>query len=69
MLETLQQFIVFSDESYSTSPHDLVLFIMAYNCNSQPAQYEKNKIDKDNFKKIIRKKNMWRDTVTIHSVL
>ena len=23
----------------------------SYSCNSQPAQYQKNKIDKDNFKK------------------
>ena len=39
MLETLQQFTVFCDESYSASPHDSALFIMTYNCNSQPAQY------------------------------
>jgi hypothetical protein len=39
MLETLQQFTVFYDESYSVSPHDLALFVMTYNCNSQPAQY------------------------------
>ena len=37
MLETLYQFTVFYDESYSASPHDLALFVMTYNCNSQPA--------------------------------
>ena len=43
--------------------------------NSQPAQYEKNKIDKDNSgkkqKKSLKKqkKNMWGNTVAIHSVL
>ena len=55
MLETLQQFIIFSDESYSASPHDLALFVMTCNCNSQTTQYLKNKIKKDNLKKI--KKN------------
>jgi hypothetical protein len=30
---------VFCDESYSASPHDLALFVMTCNCNSQPAQY------------------------------
>ena len=39
-----------------------------HSCNSQPAQYLKNKIDKDNFKKI-HKKNMWGMTVAIHNVL
>ena len=39
MLETLQQFTVFCDESYSTSPHDLTLFVMTCNCNSQTTQY------------------------------
>ena len=52
--ETLQQFIMFCEEIYS--------------CNSQPAQYLKNKIDKDNFEKI-HKKNMWGMTVAIHNVL
>ena len=33
--------------------------------NSQLAQYEKNKIDKDNS----RKKIMWENTVAIHNVL
>ena len=43
--------------------------------NSQPAQYEKNKINKDNSgkknKKIIKKKKktMWGNTVAIYSVL
>jgi hypothetical protein len=55
---------VFCDESYSASPHDL-----AYNCNSQPLNIKKNKINKDNFEKIIKKKTMWRDTIAIHSVL
>ena len=39
MLETLQQFTVFCDESYSASPHDLALFVMTCNCNSQTTQY------------------------------
>jgi len=39
MLETLQQFEVFCDESYSASPHHLALFVMTCNYNSQPAQY------------------------------
>ena len=46
MLETLQQFTVFCDESYSASPHDLALFVMTCNCNSQTTQYYKNKIKK-----------------------
>ena len=36
--------------------------------NSQPAQYIKNKIDKDNYEKK-KKKNMWRNNVAIYSVL
>jgi len=47
---------VFCDESYSASPHDLALFVMTCNCNSQTTQYQKNKIEKDNLKKIITKK-------------
>jgi hypothetical protein len=47
---------VFCDESYSASPHDLALFVMTCNCNLQTIQYQKNKIEKDNLKKIIRKK-------------
>ena len=39
MLETLQQFTVFCDESYSASSHDLALFVMTCNCNSQTTQY------------------------------
>ena len=39
MLETLQQFTVFCDESYSASPHYLALFVMTCNCNSQTIQY------------------------------
>ena len=39
MLETLQQFTVFCDESYSASLHDLALFVMTCNCNSQTTQY------------------------------
>jgi hypothetical protein len=31
----------------------------SYSCNSQPAQYQKNKIDKDNLKKKSLKKIMW----------
>jgi hypothetical protein len=60
---------VFCDESYSASPHDLALFVMTCNCNSQRTQYLKNKIEKDNLKKIITKKTMRRDTVAIHNVL
>jgi len=30
---------VFCDESYSASPHDLALFVMICNCNSQTTQY------------------------------
>ena len=69
MLETLQQFTVFCDESYSVSPHDLALFVMTCNCNSQTTQYQKNKIEKDNLKKIITKKTIRRDTIAIHNVL
>ena len=69
MLETLQQYTVFCDESYSASPHDLALFVMTCNCNSQTTQYQKNKIEKDNLKKIITKKTMRRNTVAIHNVL
>jgi galactokinase len=36
--------------------------------NSQPAQYKKNKIDKDNSGKK-QKKTMWKNIVAIHSVL
>ena len=39
MLETLQQFTVFCNKSYSASPHDLALFVMTCNCNSQITQY------------------------------
>ena len=39
MLETLQQFTMFCDESYGASPNDLALFVMTCNYNSQPAQY------------------------------
>jgi hypothetical protein len=37
--------------------------------NSQPVQYEKNKIDKDNSEKKQTKKTMWGNTVAIHSIL
>ena len=39
MLETLQQFTVFCDESYSASLHDLALFVMTCNYNLQITQY------------------------------
>jgi hypothetical protein len=39
MLETLYQFTVFYNESYSASPHDLALFVMTCNYNSQTTQY------------------------------
>jgi len=58
MLETQSQFTVFCDESYSASPHDLALFVMTCNYNSQTTQYKK-KIEKDNLKKIITKKTCW----------
>jgi len=35
----LGTFTMFCDESYSTSPHDLTLFVITCNFNSQPAQY------------------------------
>jgi hypothetical protein len=54
---------VFCDESYSASPHDLALFVMTYNCNAQPVQYAKNKINKHNFEKIIRKKKPCGETL------
>jgi hypothetical protein len=61
---------VFCDETYNVSPHDLTLFVMTCNYNSQLVQYKKNKIDKDNLKKIIRKKKtMLRDIIAIHIVL
>jgi hypothetical protein len=34
MLETLEQFTVFCDKSYSASLHDLALFVMTCNFNS-----------------------------------
>ena len=37
ILETLYQFTVFCDESYNASLHDLALFVMTYNYNSQSA--------------------------------
>jgi len=47
--------------------------------NFQPAQYEKNKFDKDNLKKIDKKRHMgkhcsktkimWGNSIAIHSVL
>ena len=46
---------MFCDESYSASPHDLALFVMTCNCNSQTTLLKK--IEKDNLKKIITKKN------------
>jgi hypothetical protein len=38
--------------------------------NSQPAQYQNNKIDKDNFEKNHKKtkKTMWGNTIAIHRV-
>ena len=67
MLETLQQFTVFCDESYNASPHDLVLFVIVI---LNQLNIQKNKIDKDNFEKNHKKKKtMWRDTVAIHNVL
>jgi len=39
MLETLLQSTVFCDENYNASRHDLALFVMTCNCNSQTTQY------------------------------
>jgi hypothetical protein len=39
MLETLWQFTVFCDESYSASLHDLALFVMTCDYNLQTTQY------------------------------
>jgi hypothetical protein len=57
--EILQQSIVFCEE--------------IYNCNSQPAQYLKNKINKDNCRKNHKKterkkKTMQENTVVIYNV-
>ena len=42
----------------------------SYSYNSQPTQYQKNKIDKDNFEKNHNKKKpLWGNTVAIHRVL
>jgi hypothetical protein len=39
--------------------NNTVFYEESYSCNSQSAQYQKNKIDNDNFeKKIIRKNHM-----------
>ena len=48
-----------------------VFFLKTMKLNSQPAQYEKNKIDRQFQKKNKKnhKKTMWRNTVAIHSVL
>jgi len=51
-------------------PHGLViciiaLFVMTCNCNSQATQYSKNKIKKDNLKKIIKKNHMGKNTVAM----
>ena len=53
MLETLQQFTVFCDESYNASPHDLALFVIVI---LKKLNIKKNKIDKDNFEKNYKKK-------------
>jgi len=44
---------VFCDESYSASPHDLVLFVIVI---LNQLNIQKNKIDKDNFEKNHKKK-------------
>ena len=66
MLETLQQFTVFCDESYNIFPHDLALFVIVI---LKQLNIKKIKLTKIIFKKIIRKKTMWRATVAIHNVL
>ena len=67
MLETLQQFTVFWDESYNASPHDLALFVIVI---LKQLNIKKIKLTKIILKKIIRKKKtMWKATVAIHNVL
>ena len=53
-----------------------VFFEKTTKLNSQPAQYEKNKINKDNYEKKTKKNHkkggknhVWENTVAIHSVL
>jgi hypothetical protein len=53
--EKLLQFIIFSRKK-----------VQSYICNQ--LNIKNNKINKDNFEKN-HKKNMWRNTVAIHSVL
>jgi hypothetical protein len=52
---------VFCKECYNTSSYDLALLVIV---TLNQINIKKNKIDKNNFKKI-----MWEDTVAIHSVL
>ena len=67
MLETLQQFTMFCDESYNASPHDLALFVIVI---LKQLNIKKIKLTKIILKKIIRKKKtMWKATVAIHNVL
>jgi hypothetical protein len=49
----------------------MFFFLKTTKLNSQPAQYEKNKIDKDHLKKIIKrkKKTTYGNIITIHNVL
>ena len=54
---------MFYDESYSASPHDLTLFVMTCNCNSQTTQYLKNKTDKNNLKKNYKEKKPCGETL------
>jgi len=51
------------------SPHDLALLVFTCNYNFQAAQYLKNKIDKDNFRKKNKKNHVGKNTVAIHSNL
>ena len=60
MLETLQQFTVFCDESYNASPLDLVLFVIII---LNQLNIQKNKIDKDNFEKNHKKKKPCGETL------
>ena len=46
MLETLQQFTVFCDESYNASPHDLALFVMTCNLIHKQLNIKKIKLKK-----------------------
>jgi len=51
---------MFYEESYSASPHDLALLVIV---TLNQINSKKNKIDKDNFEKIIREKKSCKETL------